>query len=458
LVLDATPELRTITIEKGYIYGCNTINIAYYRPDLYKISIYDNRVKNFKLPGYLYMSSNLNENNVLLNKEYSFPSCWIIYNDGYHMIFPNINSDAMGRIGFLNFKMQLSQFELLESERFNHKYLSMYLNGAQFYSPLRFLYSSPFAAPQLGKIIQENKGDFNLRQQIIWYDFVSTNNKLSIISRVKAPSPNWNVSSDHITYLWTLTADDVKYAQCPLVVPEKFIPIRAMTIPEKFKILTDNDAQLWQNDNSPSFYVWGKSKDDDSLQLAMFYYDQTQKQYNARLQKVAQMPEIILYNNDSQYVMLLYKKYSNESQDFKDEMLNLVSYLKKEKLLKAYPKPIEKKKTETKAVSPSVKSKPSARGFLDPLPPDELARRKAEFLASQPLELLFSKTEQAELFKEPNYSSINDSYQLAMAYDWYGKFSEARKALETAAPVKLAAKFVLGCYYPKSRLIATLNR
>jgi len=91
------------------------------------------------------------------------------------------------------------------------------------------------------------------------------------------------------------------------------------------------------------------------------------------------------------------------------------------------------------------------RGFLDPLPPDELARQKAEFLASQPLELLFSKTEQAELFKEPNYGSINDSYQLAMAYDWCGKFSEAQKAIETAAPTKLAAKFVLGCYYKYGR-------
>ena len=75
---------------------------------------------------------------------------------------------------------------------------------------------------------------------------------------------------------------------------------------------------------------------------------------------------------------------------------------------------------------------PRKRGFFDPLPPDELERRKREFLASQPLKELFTEMELKELFAEPDYTKITDPLELARAFDWAGKYPEALAALKKA--------------------------
>ena len=89
------------------------------------------------------------------------------------------------------------------------------------------------------------------------------------------------------------------------------------------------------------------------------------------------------------------------------------------------------------------------RGWFDPLPPEELERRKREFQASQPLKELFSATELEALFAEPDYASITDPLKLARAYDWSGKYPEAVTALEKADGIE--AKFELGCFLKHGR-------
>lgn len=93
---------------------------------------------------------------------------------------------------------------------------------------------------------------------------------------------------------------------------------------------------------------------------------------------------------------------------------------------------------------------PSAkRGWFDPLPPEEMERRKREFLASQPLKELFSAAELEELFAEPDYARLTDPLQLARAYDWAGKYPEALAAFEKADGIE--AKFELGCFLKHGR-------
>lgn len=95
------------------------------------------------------------------------------------------------------------------------------------------------------------------------------------------------------------------------------------------------------------------------------------------------------------------------------------------------------------------KSKTFRRGWFDPLPPEELERRKREFQASQPLKELFSATELKVLFTEPDYSKITDPLKLAQTYDWFGKYPEALAALERADGAE--AKFELGCFLKHGR-------
>ena len=88
-------------------------------------------------------------------------------------------------------------------------------------------------------------------------------------------------------------------------------------------------------------------------------------------------------------------------------------------------------------------------GSLDPLSPEEMERRKREFLASQPRKELFSENELKELFTEPDYTRITDPLQLARAYDWFGKYPEALAALKSAEG--MAAKFELGYFLKHGR-------
>ncbi|MDD2478967.1 MAG: hypothetical protein PHS31_03650 [Victivallaceae bacterium] len=91
----------------------------------------------------------------------------------------------------------------------------------------------------------------------------------------------------------------------------------------------------------------------------------------------------------------------------------------------------------------------SKRGWFDPLPPEEMERRKREFLASQPLKELFSASELEELFTEPDYAKITDPLELARVYDWFGKYPEALRALEKAD--RAEAKFELGRFLKHGR-------
>ena len=88
-------------------------------------------------------------------------------------------------------------------------------------------------------------------------------------------------------------------------------------------------------------------------------------------------------------------------------------------------------------------------GSLDPLSPEEMERRKREFLASQPRNELFSENELKELFTEPDYTRITAPLQLARAYDWFGKYPEALAALKSAEG--MAAKFELGYFLKHGR-------
>lgn len=112
-------------------------------------------------------------------------------------------------------------------------------------------------------------------------------------------------------------------------------------------------------------------------------------------------------------------------------------------------KPIQTKPSKPVQAIDNDKSKRSQRGLLDPLPPEEMERRKREFLASQPLKELFSAAELEKLFTEPDYIKISDPLQLALAYDWAGKYQEAQIALEKATG--LEAQFELGCFLKHGR-------
>ena len=81
--------------------------------------------------------------------------------------------------------------------------------------------------------------------------------------------------------------------------------------------------------------------------------------------------------------------------------------------------------------------------------PEEMERRKAEYLANQPKDNIFTDDEFKALFPEVEYDKIADLYERGMAYDWDEKFSEAMKCFEQESSLK--SKFMLAMYYKTGR-------
>ena len=81
--------------------------------------------------------------------------------------------------------------------------------------------------------------------------------------------------------------------------------------------------------------------------------------------------------------------------------------------------------------------------------PEEMERRKAEYLANLPKDNIFTDDEFKALFPEVEYDKIADLYERGMAYDWDEKFSDAMKCFEQDSSLK--SKFMLAMYYKTGR-------
>ncbi len=81
--------------------------------------------------------------------------------------------------------------------------------------------------------------------------------------------------------------------------------------------------------------------------------------------------------------------------------------------------------------------------------PEEMERRKAEYLANLPKDNIFTDDEFKALFPEVEYDKIADLYERGMAYDWDEKFSDAMKCFEQESSLK--SKLMLAMYYKTGR-------
>ena len=81
--------------------------------------------------------------------------------------------------------------------------------------------------------------------------------------------------------------------------------------------------------------------------------------------------------------------------------------------------------------------------------PEEMERRKAEYLANLPKDNIFTDDEFKALFPDVEYGKIADLYERGMAYDWDEKFSDAMKCFEQDSSLK--SKLMLAMYYKTGR-------
>ena len=104
------------------------------------------------------------------------------------------------------------------------------------------------------------------------------------------------------------------------------------------------------------------------------------------------------------------------------------------------------------AISIAIIETPIARqkGVLDSPSPDEMERRKAEFLARQPKDNIFTEEEFKALFPKVDYDKITDLYERGMAYDWDEKFTDAMKCFEQYSSLK--SNFMLAKYCKTGRV------
>jgi len=114
--------------------------------------------------------------------------------------------------------------------------------------------------------------------------------------------------------------------------------------------------------------------------------------------------------------------------------------LEKRHLLHQYPPRPKKATVETTEDVQHNAEEPS-----DEPSPEEIERRRAEYLANQPKDNIFTEDEFKTLFPKVEYDNVADLYERGMAYDWDEKYSDAMKCFEQDSSLK--SKFMLAMYY-----------
>jgi len=159
------------------------------------------------------------------------------------------------------------------------------------------------------------------------------------------------------------------------------------------------------------------------------------------------IPKAVVVNNDSCYVMFLYR-HSVDPTDVKASLQKILGYLKDEKLLNDYTVSPIKERQRMELEAAAKKAAEAVRPPPPPPTPEELARREW-MRANPPVDDLFTAEEMAALFTEPDYGAIRDLHERGMAYDWHLKFTEAEKCFREDGSLK--SKFMLGRYYKYGR-------
>ena len=417
--------VEKIYISDGILNYCLSPDAANSAVVLYSFDIRDRECKQYYLPMTIVPEIDTrNDGNKQIIK---FPLAWYMNSKELFVVFHDLFADAMGRVTFLLFSTDKTRdfdfrpFEdCYEYQNNIMKYKGYYFGVGVHRKSIHGMSSAPFVDHRL------------TNNSKIWYDFAGKN----IIARfpyLSDKQENWMPSEKPAYYKWMSYAiEDGKIIVIQDDKLKDFIPLSSISVKGK-KIYTDNGETI-NFPNDIDSIIWGI---DNYSTPSIILLSQTDK-IKISKKDYPELPKLILANEDSDYVMFIFDR-KIDSSNVQGSLQEIKDMLEKRSLLQQYPpRPKEKE------------VKPTENVIHTPTPsPEEMERRKAEYLANLPKDNIFTDDEFKALFPEVEYDKIADLYERGMAYDWDEKFSEAMKCFEQDSSLK--SKFMLAMYYKTGR-------
>ena len=416
--------VEKIYISNGYLNYCLSPDVANSAVVFYSLDIRDGEWKQSYLPMTIVpeIYTKYDRNKQIIK----FPLAWYMNRKELLIVFHDLHSDAMGRVIFCLFSTDRTRdfdfrsfTDYYEYQNDIMKYKGFYFGvGGRIY--IHGMSSAPFVDHRL------------TNNSKIWYDFAGKN----IIARFPSLSDkqeNWMPSENPAYYKWMSYAiEDGKSIVIQDDQLKDFYPLSSISVKGK-KIYTDNGETI----NFPSdidSIIWGI---DNNSTPSIILLSQTDK-IKISKKDYPKLPKLILANEDSDYVMFIFDR-KIDSSNVQGSLQEIKDMLEKRSLLQQYPpRPKEKE------------VKPTENVIHTPTPsPEEMERRKAEYLANRPKDNIFTDDEFKALFPEVEYDKIADLYERGMAYDWDEKFSDAMKCFEQDSSLK--SKLMLAMYYKTGR-------
>ncbi|MEI3038811.1 MAG: hypothetical protein V8T90_07030 [Victivallales bacterium] len=423
-------NIAKLYIDDGLLSYCQDPGKVESAIKLYVMDLSTNEIRQHFLPGSICAPANSKEKSSFISVR--FPLAYSESKGIFRIIFPDLLSDAMGRISFRIWSAE-KIFDLQTQQTikgFVNEDQTMRYKGYWHGQPILFMNSVPFSRASITNATNH-----------LWYE-IDCEYILARIPLQTSKQEEWIPSNFPKLYRWVIySIMDRDFAVAEDMQHNDFIPLTAIQTKGK-KIRCTNGNIISSED--ADWLIWGVDHQNKPKELRVF---RSNKIIRLKMKDCLNLPEFILSNEDSGYILVSYDD-SLKSSDAKDTLNNICNYLKGNNLLEKYfQRPIVKQtnRTDEYLCSPVL----SKRGWFDPLPPEELERRKREFQASQPLTELFSAVELKTLFTELDYSKITDPLKLARTYDWFGKYSEALATLEKADGAE--AKFELGRFLKHGR-------
>ena len=426
-VYSAETSVKKMYIDDGVLSFCCSPKASNAAVILYVMDVKTNNIDRHYLPGSIFVPAG--------RRKYSadpvkFPLAWSVFNNKLQIIFPNLLSDAIGRISFRMWSAEnIVDLPALKTVKgFIDERKIIRYNGYWHGESILFMNSAPFSTDS---ITNENNH--------VWYE-IDHENLLARIPKQESLKDEWRLLKSPKHYKWLFYSFVTK--QLSAVTDENhsdFTPFFAVNPNGKKILCNDGSSMTFKN---ADWVVWGVDQHNNPKILKIFF----SKEVRFELSDCPNIPRLVLLNNDSNYILLYYNEIFTAS-NISESMNHIIDYLRDKNLLKQYSsRPAENQSHKKENIFSEF---PQQRGIFDHLPPEELERRKREFLASQPRKELFTENELKELFTEPDYTRITNPLQLARAYDWFGKYPEALATLKSAEG--MAAKFELGRFLKHGR-------
>jgi len=416
--------VEKIYISDGILNYCLSPDAANSAVVLYSFDIRDRECKQYYLP--MTIVPEIDTRNDGNKQIIRFPLAWYMNRKELFVVFHDLHADAVGRVIFLLFSTEKTRdfdFRSFKGyyERQNNimKYKGFYF-GVGGGKHIHGMSSAPFVDHRL------------TNNSKIWYDFAGKN----IIARFPSLSDkqeNWMPSENPAYYKWMLYAiEDDKIIVVQDDKLKDFTPLSSVSVKGK-KIYADSGETINFSSDIDSI-IWGI---DNNSTPSIILLSQTDK-IKISKRDYPKLPKLILANEDSDYVMFIFDR-KIDSSNVQGSLQEIKDMLEKRSLLQQYPpRPKEKE------------VKPTENVIHTPTPsPEEMERRKAEYLANLPKDNIFTDDEFKALFPKVEYDKIADLYERGMAYDWDEKFSDAMKCFEQDSSLK--SKLMLAMYYKTGR-------